>query len=440
MLGATAILVRVIGDPGRQPQSESDTIALRWFTAARWITLVAGMGAVVAGRNALQAPAPLAPALVALLAFAISNLWLTWRARSSAGRDLQTVAPWLMCADVALLSWLLLRAGGVLNPASVFYLVEIVVAALVFGRRWTWIIAGLAVTGYAALFLAPTDDLRAAQVMHPEIALHMQGMWLAFALTAIVIGALVTRLLATIERRDREYARLRERSERAMRAASLATLAAGAAHELSTPLSTIAVAARELERTLADGPDRGLADARLIRAETTRCRDILDDLAGSSGQPTGEAPRALTLQAVLDDVLSRLAPDDRRRIVHEGDLGAQVTWPARPVIRAIANIVQNAIQASTDGSPVTIRCTADDDQVSCAVIDRGAGMRADEAARAGEPFQTTRPGGTGLGLFVARSTVEQLGGSFDLTSAPGAGTTVTLTLPRHAANAPSQLR
>ena len=253
--------------------TESDQLGLRWFTTVRWITVIAGAGAVFAGRDVLQAPAPVGPAIAALIVFAISNVWLTWRARRATARDAQRSPRLLMCADVALLSWLLLRAGGVLNPASVFYLVEIVVAALVFGRRWTWIVAVLAVAGYAASFLAPTDDLRSAQMMHPEIALHMRGMWLAFALTAVIIAALVTRLLSALERRDRALDVLRVRNEGAMRAASLATLAAGAAHELSTPLATIAVAARELERGLADSSNEGRHDARLIRDEAARCRD-----------------------------------------------------------------------------------------------------------------------------------------------------------------------
>lgn len=415
--------------------ANADSLALRWFTTVRWTTLVAGAGAVIAGRNALQAPAPIAPAVVALVVFAMSNVWLTWRARTGSGGDLRRTAPVLMCGDIILLTWLLLRAGGVLNPASVFYLVEIVVAALVFGRRWTWMVAGLSVAGYATLFLAPTDDLRAAQSMHPEIATHMQGMWLAFALTAIIIAALVTRLLGAIDRRDRALRTLRARNDAAMRAASIATLAAGAAHELSTPLATIAVAARELERGLSAAPGQALDDARLIRAEAGRCRGILDDLAGTAGQPAAEAPRTLTLSEILGDVTNRLSPHERERTRIDGHLDTTVTWPARPVVRAVTNVVQNALQA-TPGSDVHVSVDAPGgaDAVTIRVTDRGAGMSAEHAQRAGDPFFSTKPGGTGLGLFVARSTAEQLGGTLALASTPGAGTVVTIVLPAHGGN------
>ena len=189
-----------------------------------------------------------------------SNLWLMLRVRRGGG-DVSTIAGALVCADVVLLSWLLLRSGGVLNPASVFYLVQIVVAALVLGRLWTWMITALSVAGYAALFLRRLMSSRAAQGMHPEIALHMQGMWLAFALTALVIAVLVMRLAIAVERRDRALAELSERTSRASRVAGLATLAAGAAHELSTPLATIAVASRELERSLGEGSARASGSA-----------------------------------------------------------------------------------------------------------------------------------------------------------------------------------
>jgi two-component system sensor histidine kinase RegB len=131
-----------------------------------------------------------------------------------------------------------------------------------------WIVTSLSVAGYALLFLAETDQLQAAQSMHPEIALHMRGMWLAFALTALVIAALVTRLTIAVERRDRALESLRERNASAVRVAGLATLGRRRRRTSSARRSsTIAVAARELERALADANSPALRqDARLIRA------------------------------------------------------------------------------------------------------------------------------------------------------------------------------
>ncbi|MFI5178268.1 MAG: hypothetical protein ACHQO8_06885, partial [Vicinamibacterales bacterium] len=209
-----------------------DPVALSWLVTVRWTTLMAGAGAMVAGYSGFGASMPLGAAALALGVFALSNAWLTWRVRTRRTAGLTTAAGALVCADVLLLSWLLLESGSVLNPVSVFLLVQIVLAALVLGRLWTWVVTTLAVGGYATLFLVPSSELSTAQSMHPEIGLHMRGMWLAFTITALTIGALVTRLALSIEHRDRELEMLRDRNARAMRFASLTTLAAGAAHEL----------------------------------------------------------------------------------------------------------------------------------------------------------------------------------------------------------------
>jgi two-component system sensor histidine kinase RegB len=411
-----------------------EPVALSWLITVRWTTLAAGVGAVVAGRGALQMDVPVAAAATTLSFLAGSNLWLMWRARRAGIGSFVTPAGLLVCADVALLTWLLLKSGGVLNPASVVYLVEIVLAALVLGRRWTWIVTGLCVLGYGSLYLAPTAELRDALNMHREIALHMRGMWLAFALTSLTIVILVTRLVISVEHRDRALEDLRERTARAARGAGLATLAAGAAHELSTPLGTIAVASHELERnlSLANAAPELQQDARLIRAEADRCRQVLDAMAGQSGEPIGETPRALTISDVVSGLRGRLTPAEWSRL--DVDLPGQVSvvWPLQVIARALENVVRNALQASVETDRVRLSGHADaKGQVQFAVIDQGAGMTAEQLSRAGEPFFTTKPPGvgTGLGLFVARSSIEQLGGSLSLSSAVASGTTVRIVLP-----------
>ena len=412
------------------PASSADRVGLSWLITVRWTTVLAGAGAVAAGRGMGREIAADPTAVALLGACAASNLWLIWRVRRAGAAPPAGAPGLLVCADVVVLSWLLLRSGGVLNPASVFLIVQIVVAALVLGRVWTLVVTGLSVGGYAALFLAPAPALQAAETMHPEIGAHMRGMWLAFAVTALIIAILVTRLAIAIERRDRALDALRDRAARTARAAGLATLAAGAAHELSTPLATMAVAARELEHRTAALADPDLReDARLIRSEIDRCRGVLDAMAGQAGESLGESPKPVAVGDVLRAVLARAAVRDRHRLsIDAPDLA--VVWPPEAVARALGNLVQNALQASPGRVSLTARREAGG-VVELAVHDEGPGMTPEQLSRAGEPFFTTRaPGaGTGLGLFVARSSVEQLGGALTLASAAGRGTTATITLP-----------
>ena len=193
----------------------------------------------------------------------------------------------------------------------------------------------------------------------------------------------------------------------------------------------MAVAAHELERALhsSAGAPVWQGDVKLIRQEIDRCRRILDDLAGRSTEPSGEAPRAATLDDIAAATLAQLTPAERARVEVRSDAGASVRWPVGPVSQAVANLVRNGLHASGT-APVSLELHSAGAWSSVTVADRGRGMAADELSRAGEPFFTTKGNqGMGLGLFVARTTVEQLGGSCTLTSTPGRGSVAELRLP-----------
>ncbi len=422
--------------PLRDDESSQDAVALGWLVMVRWAGVAAGAGAIFAGWRGLGVPTSLVGPALFVTAAAMSNAWLAYRLRQRPTPPL-AVGGWLVSADVVALSGLLLDSGGILNPVSIFYLVDIVLAALVLGRGWTWIVTTLSITGYGVLYLVPSQQLRAARMMHPEIAMHVEGMWLAFGATSLIVAMVVTRLATLVERRDRALLALRERRDRDAHLVSLGTLAAGAAHELSTPLGTIAVAARELERSLDDTPgaEARHADVRLIRAEIERCKRVLQDMAGRSGTLTGEAPTPQPLSNLEAGLLAQLSADERGRV--DVSLPSTVTtcWPAGAVARALANLVRNGIQASQNGGRVSLSARLEDDRVMLTIVDRGIGMSTAVQGRAGEPFFTTRAegAGMGLGLFVTMSTIDQLGGTMRLSSAEGVGTTITITLPQDAA-------
>jgi two-component system sensor histidine kinase RegB len=228
----------------------------------------------------------------------------------------------------------------------------------------------------------------------------------------------------------------RDRAARSERLASLTTLAAGAAHELSTPLATIAVAARELERNAARVVEPravGAAlsdDARLVRSELDRCQSILDGMSGraSSGLPTTLEPMAPSAIAQL--VQDRLTDDRRERLNVE--IAPETPRPAATgaeMVQAISSLLKNAFDASGVADGVVLRFGSRDAMVRIEVRDRGEGMSEDARRRAGEPFFTTKePGhGLGLGLFLVRTFAERSGGTLEFHGA--AGTTAILEIP-----------
>jgi two-component system sensor histidine kinase RegB len=267
------------------------------------------------------------------------------------------------------------------------------------------------------------------------MASHLRGMWVALSLSAIFVVFFVQRVAAALAERDRELEEARVLAGRREKLASLATLAAGAAHELATPLSAIAVAARELDRDLArSGAGPALtADLGLIRSQVARCKEILHQMSARAGETAGEPIVVVRVEEWVREALDGL-PGVERVEVDASPAGARtVRGPALGLVRALRVLVGNALQAAPDRA-VRVAARPDPAGVSVEVRDEGPGMAPEVLARAGEPFFTTKgPGeGQGLGLFIARSLAEQLGGALELASSPGRGTTARIVLPEAA--------
>jgi two-component system sensor histidine kinase RegB len=266
------------------------------------------------------------------------------------------------------------------------------------------------------------------------VQMHLQGMWVAFGVAAAFIVYFVSRVTGDLAQRERELARARTLAARSEKLASLATLAAGAAHELATPLSTIAVVATELERDLERGKSGSetSADARAIREEVERCREILFRMAADAGQSASDGFSPIGVEQLLASALEDLKQPPRVHVeIDPGAIRSRLFLPRRAIAQALRGVLKNAQQASPEGAGVRMRASVDATTLSIEVRDSGSGMSPEVLARAGEPFYTTKdPGqGMGLGLFVARSVFERLGGRLELHSAADQGTTATLSLP-----------
>jgi two-component system sensor histidine kinase RegB len=334
--------------------------------------------------------------------------------------------------DVGLLTGVLYLTGGPMNPFSVVYLVPVTLAAVALGHRWASAIGGLATAGYGLLFVASVPlDVPHAGHGHQMLTLHLGGMWVAFAAATLIVAQLVGRLAEASARQERQLAELRLAAARSERMAALLALGAGAAHELSTPLNTIAVAAAELERSARDLPGDAHEDLALIRHEVERCRDVLSQLSGRAEEV--RSPQALgTLQSVVEELQRTLgAPRSERLVTDVAPAAAFHMVPALAVRQVLGSLLRNAFDASPGDAEVRLEARLDD-HLRIVVRDIGAGMDPGILERVGEPFFTTKPPGTGLGLglFLARAVAERLSGRLDLRSAPARGTEATLTLPR----------
>ncbi len=425
---------------------DAHAINFQWLVRLRWGAVAAQAATILVADRLMGIALPLVP-LGCIVAFAaLTNVACeSWVRRARAVRE-STIGG-VMVVDVLLLTALLFLTGGPFNPFSCLYLVNIALAAVVLRPGWTWALVALSLSCFGTLFTGhggPPLDLPSREHAH-HMQMHLQGMWVAFGVAALFIVYFVQRVTRALAARDSDLAAANARTARHERLASLATLAAGAAHELATPLSTIAVAAKELERELMRGGNDGAAagDARLIREQVERCRQILEHMAADAGESAGDAIVPVLVTSIVDDVLCGIADDPRIRVVIEGAARLRpLCAPARAVTQALRGVIDNARQAAPPDGSVLVRVRADTNEYRFEVQDNGPGMTPEVLARASEPFFTTRPpgDGMGLGLFLTRTILERLGGALELSSAPGGGTTTALVLPNgwHAPSAGSE--
>ncbi|HJK97751.1 MAG TPA: HAMP domain-containing sensor histidine kinase [Polyangiaceae bacterium LLY-WYZ-14_1] len=418
-------------------------LALRWLVRLRWGALGLALAGISVALMGLDFRLPWWPLLALCGVLAASNAGLeAFIHRSPAVPDAGLAVVAIL--DTALITAFLALSGGPMNPFSVLYVVYVALGAVLLPPRARWMLVLWSSGGYASLFLVSSGTsvagahvghgLASAPAAAPGIELHLVGMWVAYTLAAVLVTVFVARVSDALRAREHELRTARERAARDQRLAALTTLAAGAAHELGSPLSTIAVSAAELEDALLlqGGQEELVADARLVRREVRRCRGILDQMAADAGELIGEQPVPIPLSTLIQEVRAQTAAGARLRTEVDGPAETfGLSVPKRAFVRVIANLVDNALAASPKGQPVTLRITRTGDRWQLTVRDRGEGMTPEVLARAGEPFFTTRaPGeGLGLGLFLARAVIEQLGGCLSLSSRPGGGTTASIEVP-----------
>lgn len=398
-----------------------------WLMTLRFAELAGQTATILGVEWLLDIPVPLLPLFVIVGVGLLSNLaCVLWLSREPLVAEWHLAA--IMALDVALLTALLYFTGGPQNPFSFLYLVQIALAAVVLRAHWTWMLTALSLGSFGILLVTS----RELAVLY-DTSVHHQGMWVALGVASAFIVYFLLRIVGALAERERELSEVRQRSARQKRLTSLATMAAGAAHELATPLSTVALVAKELERALDKRGESVMAeDARLIREQVGRCRMILDQMAGGAGEHPGEGIASLTVSELLAEAMVGARAKPPVRFELPDDVASLVVrLPPRAMAQALRSLITNAQDASLHDTDVAITGRRRTDGVLIDVVDRGPGMSPEVLERVGEPFFTTKePGhGMGLGLFLTRAVVESLGGTLQLRSSHGRGTVASVTLP-----------
>ena len=406
-------------------------VNLPWLVRLRWGAVVGQLITIGVVKLGLALPLPVTPLLLLVGLEAASNAGWALRRSSTPVRDWWLGAT--MALDVLVFSGLLFFSGGPVNPFSFLYLVPISLAAVILSSGWTWALVVLSLVCSAVLF-AWHQPLELGDTHVEHMALHLRGMWVAFVVSAAFIVYFLRRIRKALAEREAELEGSRSLAARQEKLAALATMAAGAAHELATPLGTIALVAKELEHNAvrSASPEVMIEDVRLVRSQVDRCRDILNRMSADAGEAMGESFVDASVGELLTRSLNGVAGGGQiQAAVDPPLLGVKLHVPSRALTEAIRGVLKNAQDASPPGQSPWVTVRRAGGFVQLVVADRGPGIAPEILRRIGEPFFTTKPPGQGMGLgfFLARTIVERLGGWLQLRSEVGSGTTATIAIP-----------
>ncbi|MFY9816301.1 MAG: ActS/PrrB/RegB family redox-sensitive histidine kinase, partial [Pseudolabrys sp.] len=344
-------------------------------------------------------------------------------------------AAWLLAFDIAELAVLLFLTGGLQNPFAFLFLGPVLLSATALPPRFTLMLGGFAVACATVLVFVhyplPWDSEDPLQL--PPI--YMMGVWMCILLAIGFIGVYAWQITEESRQLSDALAATELVLAREQHLSQLDGLAAAAAHELGTPLSTISVIARELERAIAADAPHG-DDVRLLREQAKRCRDILAKLTELSAG--GEPFDRMRLTALIEEVV---APHRNFGVtidvITPSDRAAEPVGARNPaILYGLGNLLENAIDFAHDR--VLVDAKWDEDSVAVTISDDGPGFAPEILTRIGEPYVTSRrhhlndtgeePKGLGLGFFIAKTLLERSGAtlSFENRAIPERGAVVGL--------------
>jgi two-component system sensor histidine kinase RegB len=396
----------------------------------RWLAVAGQLVTILLTRFAFGITLPLEAmlgVLALLIALNVASFALLRRGRPITNAELFGA----MLLDVAALSAQLYFSGGATNPFVSLFLLQVVLGSVLLERWASWALVAATSLSFAALTTVHRPLVLPATVHRGLFSLHIDGMWVCFALVAVLLVSFVTRITGNLRARDSHLAAIQRQAAEEEHIVRIGLFASGAAHELGTPLSSLSVILGDWRRVPAVARDPDLIrDVEEMQAEVQRCKAIVTSILLSSGDPRGEASAASSVRRLLDRVVADWqAARDFRHVRFLDRFGPDVRIASDVVIQqAVYNLLDNAAEVSPGSIEIVL--TRVDDELVLSVRDEGAGFPSDQLARLGTPYNSSKPGlGRGLGLFLAGNVARKLGGDLSARNVPGSGAEVTFRLP-----------
>ena len=401
-----------------------------WLINLRWFAFIGQVFVLFLSVFVFKLSIPWKSISLVLILIPVSNLIFK---KFESKINYKIITGSLIVLDIFLLTAVLAFAGGPSNPFTIFYFLGVVLAALLLDSTWTWATAAISSLGFGILFIfsIPVPEWS----HHGEnmgLSLHLHGMLAAYLSAAFISAYFLNKIALELKTRERKLERLENIAANQKKLAALTTITANAAHELNTPLSTIAVICHELNKSIHKVTDNKafIEDINLLTEETARCKNIIINLSEKTGDLLGETPANVSLSDLLNEIVLTFSDN---AVINLNTIDQVIkNIPKRALTQAIKAVTKNAIEASEiNPAKIEITCSKQRDTIEIKISDNGKGMSQEILERIGEPFYSTKPAnnGMGLGIYITKLTLQQLGGHITFDSKINFGTTVTITLP-----------
>lgn len=365
-----------------------------------------------------------------------------------------------ICIDVISIAALLYLTGGASNPITWVFLLPVIITAIMLPPSYAWYVVILTTSMYSMLiaFNVPLPSIEphmpdSGMMQHSmsvandkllqkahEISdnhyynLHMFGMWFGFVFSAGLVAFFVAELAKTLKNQERSLAVARENALRDERVVALGTLAASAAHDMGTPLGTMAIIVYDL---IQDFPVRHFPEfnekLQIMQNQVNRCKEALSLMSASAGEMRAESGKVMLLSNYLDDVLYQWRthkPTAKLQFFIDPDIAFDANIIAeRTLTHALINILNNAVEASDPERGIEFHAQWSMAELTLKIRDYGSGLPIELVDIIGKQPVTSKNKGLGLGLFLTYSTIHRLGGNIELNNMESGGACVELSLP-----------
>jgi len=412
----------------QDPTRDSSTRNLKRLFLLRNLVIAGELLALLVANTLVGLDLPAQPLLAIIGIMAAVNFW-TWRRILTAPsiRDGEIFIQ--LSIDVLALTGVLYFTGGATNPFAWFFLIPLIIAATVLSATATWSMALLTTACYTLLMFYFIPLAGNEHMQHDaNFAQHVFGMWFGFVLSAGLIAWFVVGMANTLRKRDRLLAEVRERALRDEQLVAMGTLATGAAHELGTPLATMAILTKELER--ADVPAAMQRKLGILRDQVRRCKQALSVISASAGEVPADSGGLVQVEDFIEKVTTewqQLHPDAELDVQLQGSAEAAHIVAEYTLHQALVNLLNNAVEASSQA--LVMKAGWDRQQLEIEILDRGPGLLPHTASTIDKRKTSHKEYGMGLGLFLTHATLQRLGGNIELFDREGGGTCTRVTLP-----------